>query len=100
MDIEAELKSRGWKVVGSVATAAKALEIVENQPIDTAVLDINLGRETSFAVARLCIARGINPVFLSGYGPDALPEDLRGLEVQLKPVRYDALEKALDAATG
>ena len=58
---------------------------------DLAVLDVNLGAETSVPVARALRASGVPFVFATGYGSDfSLPEDLSGVPVVNKP--YDIAE--------
>ena len=94
-DIDAELKARGWQIVGVKANAADSHAILAEKQSDAAVLDINLGNENSFDVARDCVKRGIAVVFLSGESGDALPDDLKQLKICAKPVDYDRLHKTL-----
>jgi DNA-binding NtrC family response regulator len=100
-DIESELESRGWQIAGIKAKASDTLPLMAELRPDASVLDINLGKENSFDVARECIRLGIAAVFMSGESGDALPDDLKNITICSKPVDYDrlhtALEQALDA---
>ena len=70
MMIEDILLGAGAEIVGPAATLANALELVD-QPIDAALLDVNLAGERVYPVARRLLHRGIPFVFATGYGgPD------------------------------
>jgi CheY-like chemotaxis protein len=58
----------GCEVVGPVATVAEALQLVSEQRLDGAVLDVNLGQEPVYPVADRLSAAGIPFVFVTGYG--------------------------------
>lgn len=75
-DMEAELKTRGWQVSGVAANVTKFHELLSDKHPDAAVLDINLGKENSFEVARECVRQGIAVIFLSGADDGLRPEDL------------------------
>ncbi len=62
------LSNLGCELAGSARTAAQAIRLLEARPVDSAVLDINLGpTETSYAAADALMARGIPFTFLTGY---------------------------------
>lgn len=98
-DIEEELSGRGWTVVATVTTVAAAEEkLAEVARPDAALLDINLGNETSFGLARRCAAEGIAVVFLSGESATARPDDLQDVPICSKPVLYETLARTLSGA--
>lgn len=97
-DIEAEMTARGWTVAGTASTIEQAIALARSEPLDAALLDVNLGKETSFEAGRELHRRGVAVVFLTGYARDVLPEDLSEIAVQSKPISFDRLEAALDAA--
>lgn len=99
MDMGEILSALGVKGVHIAATVEKAMEIVAAHPIDFAILDINLGDETSFTVAESLIARGIHFGFTSGYGDLlALPGHLRGIPRIEKPFSEGSLSSLIAAA--
>jgi len=67
MDLEDMLRELGCVVVGPAARVTQALDIIEREPIDLAMLDINLGRETSYPIAERLAALGIPYFFSTGY---------------------------------
>lgn len=86
MALESELVDAGYRVAGIAGTVASALRLIETAAPDLAVLDISLGREQSFPVARALMARGVHFVFATGYGADlALPDEFSAVPVVEKP---------------
>lgn len=67
MDIQDMLEEFGYRVVGPAAHVNQALDLIEQEPIDLAVLDVNLGRETSYPIAERLSVRGIPFLFSTGY---------------------------------
>jgi CheY-like chemotaxis protein len=78
---------------GSVATALARLE--ETEGIEAALLDINLGGETSYPVASALQRKGLPFVFVTGYGEAGLPPGFEGNLVLQKPFRMLQLESTL-----
>lgn len=88
LEIEASLQGFGCKVVGPVGKLEQALEALQTQPVDGAVLDVNLGGVEVFPVADELLARGIPFILSTGYNDLSLfPERFRGLPCLEKP--YD-----------
>jgi CheY-like chemotaxis protein len=67
------LVDAGADLVCLASSVAASLAAMERHPIDIACLDINLGGETSFAVADALAARGIPFVFVSTHHADVVP---------------------------
>ncbi|WP_370161686.1 response regulator [Limimaricola soesokkakensis] len=67
MDLEDMLRDLGCVVVGPAARVHQALSIIDREPIDLAMLDINLGCETSYPLAERLAALGIPHFFSTGY---------------------------------
>ncbi len=103
-DIAALLTAAGFSVLGPAGSVDDALFLLERSTCETAVIDVNLGRETSEPIARELIRTGIPFVVLSGYSRDQLPDVFRGAPLAGKPLRVGELEtlleRAKDAATG
>jgi CheY-like chemotaxis protein len=73
-------------VIGVAATSAEALDMIERDQPEGALLDINLGGETSFPVADRLAEVGVPFAFCSGYAADAmLPERFAGVPLIRKP---------------
>jgi len=62
------LSELGVTVVGPAYHADKALHYAETELLDAALLDINLGANTSDQVANALRDRGVPLVFATGYG--------------------------------
>ncbi|MEM8663595.1 MAG: HWE histidine kinase domain-containing protein, partial [Pseudomonadota bacterium] len=96
MDAEAMLLDMGFKDVLVANTAASAFAILETNTIDVAVLDINLGKETSIQVAEALVKTTTAVLFASGYGDASpLPDVLRDVPVVAKPYSESKLRDGL-----
>lgn len=90
MMLEDRLEQNGYRVL-AVANLADALQLVREESIDVAVLDINLNGEASFPVADALRERGIAFAFTSGYGIEGLPPEYRAEAILQKPYDTKAL---------
>ena len=77
--LEDVLKSAGAVVIGPAGTTTKALALLEQEPIDCAVLDIQLFDGPSLPVAEALAARGIR--FVIATGCDTIPAGYNGAPV-------------------
>jgi CheY-like chemotaxis protein len=84
-ELREALDRLGATMVGPAPTGEKALALLTAEPIDAAVLDINLRGEMSFAVADALEERGIPFVFATGYDRAAVPERYRNVPHWAKP---------------
>lgn len=96
MLLEDMLLELGAYVVGPVGQVRDALALLNGEPVDAAVLDVNLGQERSDAIAVKLEAIGTPFVFATGYGPDCL--DRWNAEVIAKPYRLDQVSEVLTRA--
>jgi CheY-like chemotaxis protein len=68
-DLRQILSEQHAEVLGPVPTTAEALALVHNdQPIDCAVLDVNLGGKAVFPISVALMERKIPFLFATGYG--------------------------------
>ena len=96
MDAEDALKEIGAAKVVVAANVARALAALERGGLDFALLDLNLGAETSLPVADMLAQKNITFAFATGYGEDAgLGERYAGVTVLKKPYTADQLRQAL-----
>lgn len=93
MDIEATLEEAGCVVVGPAGTVEAALKLAE-EPLDCAILDVNLGGRSIQPVARALADRGVPHIYVTGYQD---PFQTTGLVVR-KPATPAAIIGALRAA--
>ncbi len=93
----------GCLVIGPAAGVDEALAMIEANPLDAAVLDVNLGGQMSYPVADALIARSVPLVLSTGYASNRLQEGYRTLPALQKPYHAselcDALARALTPAT-
>ena len=85
---EDALRALGAAQVNVAPSSSAAKKAIEQGGVDFAVLDFNLGNETSLPIAEDLIARGIPVVMATGYGTDLdLSATLKEVPVVTKP--YD-----------
>ena len=95
LDAEDMLLSSGAEKVTMAASAAAALQSLDVNTPDFAVLDVNLGDETSFSVADELQRRGVPFIFATGYGEDLdKPKALASVPVVRKPYVSDVIVSA------
>ena len=93
--IEDMLVELGFNVVASAGHLARACEVAANGAFDLAVLDVNLGGEMVFPVARILRGRSIPFLFSSGYGVPALDDEFSDVPAIGKPFSVDQLRQKL-----
>ena len=91
MEIADILKRAGFEIVGPARTLVQGLELLRAKGCDAAVLDINLGKETSELVALELKERGRPFVTLSGYVPEQHPPAFQGAPALAKPPMPEVL---------
>lgn len=95
MDGEDALRDLGGEVM-TAASVGRALEAIALHPVDLAVLDFNLGQETSLPVADRLVERGIPFLFATGYGDGLeLPARFQAMTLVKKPYSGATLAQAL-----
>lgn len=96
LDAEDALKQTGAARVVVAASVQRAMSALEKGGIDFALLDLNLGNETSMPVADALAAQGIAFAFATGYGEDAgLSARYPGVPILSKPYGADHIRQAL-----
>ncbi|MWD26382.1 GAF domain-containing protein [Aquicoccus sp. SCR17] len=101
MDAADILRDLGAQNVHIASTVAEALRITEANSIAFAVLDINLGSETSLPVAQVLHSRGVPFVLASGYaGQGDSMARFPQAPVISKPFTVETLSRSLSRLMG
>ena len=97
LDVQDILEGFGCAVLGPVATAAEALDLIAAEPPDCAVLDVNLLGGTSEPVAAALQARGRPFLVITAYQRSHLTGALSDAPWLIKPIDDKKLERELTA---
>jgi response regulator NasT len=96
LDIEETLRGFGFSCVIGASTLEAAAELAATASLGFAVLDYEIGRCNTVALAEQLLARGVPLVFLTAHGDGVeLPPSLAGLQVVGKPYSSGMLADAL-----
>ena len=93
--IEEILESAGCIVMGPIPRLREALEAVDHDDYDAAVLDVNLAGERINPVADALSERNVPFLFVTGYGANSLPSEYAERPYVCKPFRMAELIGAL-----
>jgi len=95
--IEEILESAGCVVMGPIPRLLEALDAVDHEDYDVAVLDVNLAGERIDPVADALSERNVPFLFVTGYGASALPGEYAERPLLHKPFRMAELLGALSS---
>ncbi|GLH80571.1 signal transduction histidine kinase [Bradyrhizobium sp. SSBR45G] len=96
MGAEVILLELGARHIDTAASVNQALKAIERAVPSFALLDINLGAESSLAVGHRLKELGVPFIFATGYGERApIPTELSDAPVIQKPYTRELVEKAL-----
>lgn len=91
LDVHGILDAAGYEVVGPADSVASAILLIDATPIDAAILDLNLARERSDAIADRLAEMAVPFLFLTGYSAEHLPEAHSDRTILNKPFREEML---------
>jgi DNA-binding response OmpR family regulator len=100
IEIEHALTEAGFDVVGPARSVSVALDLLNRYGCNAAVLDINLGRETSEAIAIELTANETPFVTLSGYSSEQHHSVFAGAPALRKPLRLQFLVSEIKRCIG
>lgn len=86
----------GCEIIGPATTVAAALQMIEREALDAALIDAQLGDGYSWPVAEALAARGVPFAFVTGHGADMLPKLFRSAPTLSKPFGSRDLEAMKD----
>ena len=96
LDAEDIMRKFGVGTVRSASSVAQALREISDRPPEFALLDVNLGTETSFEIAKRLTEIGVPFVFVTGYGEQvAFPPEFSDAPKLRKPYSIDSLRAAV-----
>ncbi|OJU08819.1 MAG: two-component system sensor histidine kinase/response regulator [Caulobacterales bacterium 68-7] len=97
LDAEDIVARLGAETVATAASVAAAFDSIDARAPTVAVLDINLGDSTSFAIADRLAKLGVPFLFATGYGEQAnLPLEHKDRMVVQKPYTLENVARAMD----
>jgi len=96
-DLRSALERAGAKVLGPVAELSEAIEMVNRDGFDVAIIDINLHGHSAYVLADELARQDVPFVFATGYSAEVIPERFRHVKRWEKP--YE-LGEVLDDVAG
>jgi len=93
--LENILESAGCIVMGPIPRLQEALDAIDHDDYDVALLDVNLAGERIDPVADALSERNVPFLFVTGYGANALPSEYAERPHISKPFRMTELLGAL-----
>ena len=98
-DIRNELADQGATVLGPAATLEQGLALLqENQPVNAAILDVNLRGKSVFPLADELLGRNVPFVFTTGYDASTIPDRFQQVTRCEKPVHMAQVLQAIGRA--
>jgi DNA-binding response OmpR family regulator len=85
------LSDAGFSVVGIAANTTTGMNLLTSEGCDIAVLDVNLGLETSAPIAQELIVRRVPFVAVTGYSAEQCPLVFKDAPLVPKPFRIERL---------
>ena len=98
MLLEDMLAELGHHVVATTGKIERAIQLVSENAIDFAVLDVNVNGEPSYSLASVLEKRGIPFAFATGYGSSGLEPQWRTTPALQKPFQMRDLERIIGIA--
>jgi len=94
------LAQAGYEIVGPVGRVRQAMDLLEREAVDLAVLDINVHEDRSFQVADRLAETATPFVFVSGYSDLEMPHSFSDRPLLQKPVDPDNLCRLMNHLLG
>jgi CheY-like chemotaxis protein len=97
LDMQEMLEGIGFQdIVGPAASVGMALDLLAREPVDIALLDLQVGKEKSYGVAEALRTRHIPFLFVTGNSREDLRADFRNEALLSKPVDVNLLVDQLN----
>lgn len=98
LQLEDMLVESECEVVGPASRVGQALRLLNDQAVDTAVLDLNVAGDLVYPVADALEARGLPYVFATAYDPSDIAERYGHRRVLQKPFSRRVFLEAIQAS--
>jgi DNA-binding response OmpR family regulator len=85
--MEEWLAEQGHVVVGPAHNLAQALELAHSD-LDAAIVDVSLGKDSSYPLLEALIARGLPFALATGHGEEGIDPRYRGQSTLRKPFDF------------
>jgi len=95
LELSDAIEAAEGEVVGPTKSVAEAIQVIDHDGIDGAILDRTLLDGKVTPVAAMLIERAIPFIFYSGSSPDRLKEEFPAVKVFQKPTAPEHLVQAL-----
>jgi CheY-like chemotaxis protein len=97
LQLEDMLTELGCAIVGPASRVGQALKLLDGEPVEVAVLDLNIAGEMVYPVADALKNRGLPYIFVTGFATSGLTDPHRDRPVLEKPfARRELLRAILD----
>jgi two-component system, response regulator PdtaR len=100
LDVASRLEASGFDVSGPAHDLTEGFALLQLRSPHAAVLDINLGKELVYPLARACLDRGIPVLFITGIDAAEIPQEMRSLPRLSRPFSGAQLENSIATAFG
>ena len=95
--LESILADAGCSVVGPIGTVGRALETLECDKVDVALLDVSVNGRDAYPIADKLKERNIPMVFVSGFSQQNMPSRYRRYAYLAKPFEPEAILAMLES---
>ncbi|SFZ82456.1 Response regulator receiver domain-containing protein [Devosia enhydra] len=97
LELEDMLQEAGCEVVGPVAQLKTALDVIDANPLDAALMDLNLRGELSYPAIDALRQRGVPVIVASGYAElPSVRQKLDGMPLLGKPYDLERIRATLE----
>ena len=101
LDFSDAVADLGYEVVGPALTLAQGMELARTEPVDCALLDVNLGNGlTSQPIAETLRCKDVRVAFVTAYNRDSVVFARYDEEIVRKPPSPEVLSRLLSALCG
>ena len=100
LEIVSMLEDIGCEAVGPVGHIQTALQAITREPLDAALLDVDLDGESVEPIADLLARRGVPFALVTGYARERIPARLRDRTCVAKPFSFADLKAAIATLLG